>query len=136
MDEMITLSTQLHLFFVGLLFLLIGANSYLLKKESSFVRLSKRLELLAPQYFIVLFTIFFTGLIVMAVHQFAFSWAVWEMIVAWVLVLVLGIRRHRAYKQLKRFECTPEQYKTFAFRHYVSEGVIVLVSLFFYYGVH
>jgi len=62
MQEMIHLSTQLHLVFVVLLIVLIGGNMYLLKKESSFGRLSKRLELLAPQYFIVLFTIFFTPL--------------------------------------------------------------------------
>jgi len=135
-QEMIDLSTQLHLIFVFLLIALIGANIYLLKKEPSFGRLSKRLELLAPQYYIALSAIFFTGVIVMAVSQFSFSWSVWGMIVAWMSLLFFGIKGHKRYKQVKRFEVQPESYKAFALRNYTIEVGIVFLTLALYYGVH
>ena len=91
MEELINLSTQLHIIFVVLLLGLVGANIYLIKSKKTFFNLSKRLELLAPQYYIVLSAIFFTGLIVMAVRQFAFSFAVWEMIVAWIILIAFLI---------------------------------------------
>lgn len=136
MQEMIHLSTQLHLIFVFLLIALIVANIYLLKKEMAFGRLSKRLELLAPQYYIVLSAIFFTGLIVMAVQQFSFSWLVWGMIVAWMFLLFFGIQEHKRYKQLKHYEVEPLSYKAFALRNYVIDMGIIFLILALYYGVH
>ena len=79
MDELINLSIQLHILFVLLLVGLILGNLYLLKSNKTFFNLSKRLELLAPQYYIALSAIFFTGLIVMAVQQFSFSARILEM---------------------------------------------------------
>jgi hypothetical protein len=136
MQEMVHLSTQLHLIFIFLLIALIVANIYLLKKEMAFGRLSKRLELLAPQYYIVLSAIFFTGLIVMAVQQFSFSWLVWGMIVAWMFLLFFGIQGHKRYKQLKRYEVEPLSYKAFALRNYVIDMGIIFLILALYYGVH
>jgi len=136
MQEMIHLSTQLHLIFVFLLIALIVANIYLLKKEMAFGRLSKRLELLAPQYYIVLSAIFFTGLIVMAVQQFSFSWLVWGMIVAWMFLLFFGIQGHKRYKQLKRYEVEPLSYKAFALRNYTIDMGILFLTLALYYGVY
>ena len=60
MEEMVSLSIRLHLIFVILLVLLLGINLYWLKSDRTFFNLSKRLELLAPQYYIVLSAIFFT----------------------------------------------------------------------------
>ncbi len=96
MEELIALSSDLHLLFIVLLVGLIGGNLYLLKSDRSFVSLSKRLELLAPQYYIVLAAIFFTGLIVMAVRQFAFSLSVWVMIGVWLYIVAFGIRNHKS----------------------------------------
>ena len=136
MEEMVTLSIRLHLIFVVLLVLLLGINLYLLKSDKTFFNLSKRLELLAPQYYIVLAAIFFTGLIVMAVRQFSFSWIVWEMIVVWIVLIAFGIRGHKAYKKVKRSELSSDEYKRVAVRKYsVDLALVVLTSLLFY-GVH
>lgn len=136
MEEMIKLSTQLHLAFIVLLIGLIGGNIYLLKKESSFGHLSKRLELLAPQYFIVLFAIFFTGLIIMAVRQFNVSWVVWVMSMVWALLVGFGIRGHKMYKHVKRFEIQPTSYKALALRKYFIDIILVGITLIVYYGVY
>lgn len=136
MEEMISLSLQLHLVFIGAFIVLLGANIYLLRSDKTFFNLSKRLELLAPQYYIVLSAIFFTGLIVMAVRQFSFSWTVWLMIGAWVFLIAFGIRGHKIYKKAKQANITPSEYTTFALRKYWIDALLVAVVIALFYGVH
>ena len=137
MNEFITLSTQLHLLFVIVLVVLIGINLYLLKKDTGFVRLSKKLELIAPQYYIVLSAIFFTGIIMMAVTQFTFHIGVWVMIGVWMFILFFGIRGHRRYKKMdKKDEVSQNDYKTFAIKKYTIDLALILASTLFAYAVH
>ena len=126
MEELINLSTQLHIIFVVLLLGLVGANIYLIKSKKTFFNLSKRLELLAPQYYIVLSAIFFTGLIVMAVRQF----------VAWIALSALGIRGHKIYKRVEKTDASQTSYRTFAFKKYMIDLIIVVSVLVLTYGVH
>lgn len=137
MNEFITLSTQLHLLFVIVLVVLIGINLYLLKKDTGFVRLSKKLELIAPQYYIVLSAIFFTGIIMMAVTQFAFHIGVWGMIFVWIFILFFGIKGHRRYKKMdKKDEVAQGGYKAFAIKKYTIDLALILVVTLFAYAVH
>ena len=137
MNEFITLSTQLHLLFVIVLVLLIGINLYLLKKDTGFVRLSKKLELIAPQYYIVLSAIFFTGIIMMAVTQFTFHIGVWVMIFVWIFILFFGIKGHRRYKKMdKKDEVSQSSYKAFAIKKYTVDLVLIFASIIFAYVVH
>lgn len=136
MEELVALSVQLHLIFIGLLLGLIVANMYLLKRDQTFFKLSRRLELLAPQYYIVLSAIFFTGIIVMAIKQFAFSFAVWEMIVVWVLLVGLGIRGHKVYKKVEPTETSQNAYKKVALKKYTLDAVLIIVVFILAYGVH
>ena len=137
MNEFISLSTQLHLLFVIVLVVLIGINLYLLKKDTGFVRLSKKLELIAPQYYIVLSAIFFTGIIMMAVTQFTFHIGVWVMIFVWIFILFFGIKGHRRYKKMdKKDEVSQNDYKTFAIKKYTIDLALILASTLFAYAVH
>lgn len=137
MNEFISLSTQLHLLFVIVLVLLIGINLYLLKKDTGFVRLSKKLELIAPQYYIVLSAIFFTGIIMMAVTQFTFNIGVWVMIGVWIFILFFGIKGHRRYKKMdKKDEVSQSDYKAFAIKKYTIDLALILASTLFAYAVH
>lgn len=136
MEELVVLSVQLHLIFIGLLLGLIVANIYLLKSDKTFFKLSKRLELLAPQYYIVLSAIFFTGIIVMAIKQFTFSFAVWEMLVAWVLLVGFGIRGHKVYKKVEPTETSQNAYKRMALKKYMLDIALIGVVLILVYGVH
>ena len=136
MEELISLSSELHLLFILLLIGLIGGNIYLLKSDHSFVKLSKRLELLAPQYYIVLAGILFTGLIVMAVRQFVFSWSVWMMIVVWVFMIAYSIRNHKIYKKARNAQMNQDDYKALTIRKYGIDFFVVLLTTFVFYTVH
>jgi len=136
MQELIQLSSQLHLFFIILLVVLIALNLYLLKSDKTFLKLSKRLELIAPQYYIVLSAIFFTGIIVMAVRQFTFSLSVWVMIVVWVGIVAFGIRGHKMYKRLERTEESQSAYKRYAIKKYSLDLLALIATSALFYTVH
>ncbi len=136
MEELIQLSSQLHLVFIILLVVLIALNLYLLTSDKTFLKLSKRLELIAPQYYIVLSAIFFTGIIVMAVHQFTFSLSVWVMIVVWVGIVAFGIRGHKMYKRLERTEESQSAYKRYAIKKYSLDLLALVLTSALFYTVH
>jgi len=136
MNELIELSAQLHLIFIVVLIGLIFINLYLLKSDKTFFNLSKRLELIAPQYYIVLSAIFFTGLIVMAVRQFSFSFVVWEMIIAWIVMVGLGIKNHKLYKKARLDAGSQNAYKALAFRKYLLDLALVVITIVLFYTVH
>lgn len=136
MDELISLSSQLHLVFIVLLSLLMALNIYLLIRYKSFHMLSKRLELFAPQYYIVLAGIFFTGIIIMAVRQFSFSLSVWLMIFVWVAIIALSIVGHKIYKKTERTEASQNGYKQFLMKKYIIDFIAIAVTSGVYYLVH
>lgn len=136
MEELIQLSSQLHLVFIILLVVLIALNLYLLKSDKTFLKLSKRLELIAPQYYIVLSAIFFTGIIVMAVRQFAFSFSVWLMIIVWLMIVAFGIRGHKMYKKIERTEESQSAYKRYAIKKYSLDLLALIVTSALFYTVH
>lgn len=136
MEELIRLASQLHLVFIILLVVLIGLNLYLLKSDKTFLKLSKRLELIAPQYYIVLSAIFFTGIIVMAVRQFTFSFSVWLMIIVWVLIVAFGIRGHKMYKKIERTEESQSAYKRYAIKKYGLDFLALIATSALFYTVH
>ncbi|NCD11695.1 MAG: hypothetical protein EOL93_04020 [Epsilonproteobacteria bacterium] len=135
MEELIRLSSQLHLIFIGLLGVLIAFNLYLLNSDKTFLKLSKRLELIAPQYYIVLSAIFFTGIIIMAIRQFHFSLSVAVMIIVWIGIVALGIRGHKIYKSMERTEISQKAYKQYAIKKYTLDLLgLCATSLLFYMG--
>jgi len=136
MEELIHLASQLHLVFIILLVVLIALNLYLLKSDKTFLKLSKRLELIAPQYYIVLSAIFFTGIIVMAVRQFTFSFSVWLMIIVWILIVAFGIRGHKMYKKIERTEESQSAYKRYAIKKYSLDFLALIATSALFYTVH
>lgn len=135
MNEMVSLSTHFHALFVVLFLALLGANIYHLKSKKTFYKLSKWLELLAPQYFVLLSAIFFTGLLVATASHFILSWSVWVMLGVWLFLLVYGIKAHKVYKKLEPTLEAQKHYKAFAVKKYTLDSVVVLLTMFMVYGV-
>ena len=137
MEELIRLSINLHVIFIVLLIVLIAMMLYLLKSDKDFLKISKKLELITPQYYIVLTAIFFTGLIVWAVTKFAFSLAVLVMVALWLYSIVFGIKNYKVYKKMQKKDAFAQaEYKQLAQKKYVIElGLLVAVSALAY-GLH
>lgn len=134
MNEMVSLSAHFHAFFVVLFLALLGVNIYHLKSKKTFSKLSKWLELLAPQYFVLLGAIFFTGLLILAVRQFALTHSVWLMLIVWLFFIIHGIKAHKKYKKLERTEIKEEAYKAFAIKKYTIDILLLIVTMLAVYG--
>ena len=80
--------------------------------------------------------IFFTGLIVMAVQQFAFSARIWEMIFTWIVLLGVAIRMYKRYKKIDKTEVSQNEYKRFALKKYLFDLVLLSTLFVLLYGVH
>ncbi|MDD3323545.1 MAG: hypothetical protein PHN38_00280 [Sulfurospirillaceae bacterium] len=134
MNEMISLSIKLHLVFIGVVFTLVLINIYLLRSNSKFVRVSKKIELIAPQYYLLLFAIFFTGILVLSVRHFALSPSVLAMILSWLVMIFLGIKGHRIYKKIHIKDIqSQEKFKKFALKKYgIDVFLLVFVTIFSY----
>lgn len=137
MEELIRLSINLHVIFIALLIVLIVIMLYLLKSDKDFLRISKKLELITPQYYIVLTAIFFTGIIVWAVTKFAFSISILVMVVMWLSSIVFGIKNYKVYKKMQKINPLEQNaYKQLARKKYAIElGLLLAVSILAY-GLH
>ena len=137
MEELISLSIDLHVIFILLLIVLIAMMLYLLRSEQDFLRISKKLELITPQYYIVLTAIFFTGLIVWAVTKFTFSLSILVMVAMWLYSIVFGIRNYKVYKKMQKINLIEQDnYKQLARKKYAIElGLLLAVSILAY-GLH
>jgi hypothetical protein len=134
-EELIALSIELHVVFIVLLVVIIGINLYLLKSNRTFFKVSKLLELITPQYYIVLAAIFFTGLIVLSVTKFVFSMEVVSMLAVWLYGVVFGIKNHKVYKRMLKTDAqAQENYKKLAFKKYSVELGFLLVVIALAYG--
>ena len=104
MQEMITLSIQLHIFFIYASLVMMGLFLYALKanKKASIFSFSLYTTLIQS-------SLFFTGIIVMAVYQFQLSYIVWGMVPLWLFLIVAQAKRALMLRQLNHGEITLEQ---------------------------
>lgn len=121
METMIRAAIALHLFFLLLLVGLILFALYCLATKRPFKPLSKWLDLLGPQYYILQSAIAFTGLIVMAVMHFEVDVSVWAMVVVWLFLVGWSIRLFKSYKATRNGMQSPEVYLQKARVKYYSE---------------
>ncbi len=98
MEQMITMSINLHLFIIGATILLALYNiyaSYSLKDEVKYIN---RMKYMQPQYLALVTTIAFTGIIVMAVNHFVIKPSLILMIIAILIIYFTSIKKHMIRK--------------------------------------
>ncbi len=134
MQDFIVLSAQFHLFFIVSWVILILINIYLLRSDMPSSKLVPWLKLFAPQYYIVLSAIFFTGIIIMAVREFNASHVVWLMVIAWIGIIATSIKTHKRFKQIDSKEAFVA-YKAVAIKKYLIDALILTLTSLLYYGV-
>lgn len=133
MSELFALSFDLHIFFakfLGFLMLLhlgfVWAFDY--EKFSYF----KRLMLFLPFYYLIISFVFFTGVLLWALRNFAFDFTIFAMIFAFLSFIGLGAA---GFKRLKIARITKQITK---FRLFMSAKIaieIVILGLTIFIGV-
>lgn len=134
MEELMYWAVALHWVFVTAMILLAGVNLFFLYRHDAFVTFSKKVQFVAPQYYMTMAALFFTGLIALAVVNFSMSLEVILMIVAWFFIFVFSMKGYKLYKRTHKDDIEQTQrYKKFAKIKYQSDiGILFLISLFSY----
>lgn len=126
MDELVKLSIKLHVIFIYAMILLACINLALIALNKDFLTFTKKVRFFAPQYYMLLAAIFFTGLLVFAVTRFYLSLSVFLMIMSWLIIFVLSLKSHKVYKRTHpKDEEATKAYKKLVLRKYTLDMVLL-----------
>ncbi len=129
MQQLLLASMWTHQLFVGLLFFLALLNIYFIKKEQVFVSLGRQIEFLAPQYYLLLAAILFTGLLVWTVEQFEFQIKIVLMIITWLVIFITSVMKYKKYKKTSYRDLEAQKkFKSFALKKYLIDIVLILFT--------
>ncbi len=128
MEELLSAAKWTHQLFSGGLLLLAVLNIYFIKKEQLFHALARQIEFLAPQYYLLLAAILFTGLLVWTVEEFVIKADVLAMISIWFIILITSIIKYQKYKRVRAKDIEGQkEFKNFAMKKYISDIVLIIV---------
>ena len=129
MSDTIILNLEIHSFFALVLgvFLVIHAFLVALKDTKNFAYI-KRLMLFLPAYYGVLAFIIFSGILALPLANFSFNLAIFVMIIASILLIILGAK---GFKELKKVRILGDfaAFKKFMYKKIAAE----MLLLFFAY---
>ncbi len=131
MNEMITMSINLHLFIIVAAILLALYNiyaSYKLEDETIYIN---RMKYIQPQYLMIISAIIFTGVTVMAVSYFNLRISLVIMIIAVLWMLYTSIKKHIIRKDTN----TNDKESMQNFREFVKKKYTIDIALMLVVGV-
>jgi hypothetical protein len=134
MEDLINMAINLHLIFIVAMVLLGALNLLFIYTSDSFFGFTKKIKFVSPQYYMMLASIFFTGLIVLGVSQFRFSFEIFLMIVAWFVIFIMSIKSFKIFKRTtKEGKIAKEAYKKFVIKKYSIDIILlILVGIYSY----
>jgi len=128
MEQMITMSINLHLFIISVTILLALYNiyaSYFLLDETIYIN---RIKYMQPQYLSLVTAVMFTGVTVMAVNHFDVKPSLIFMIIAVLVIFFTSAKLH----MLRKYAHTTQKQEMDYLRGFVRKkyiGDVVLISL-------
>lgn len=130
------MAINLHLVFIIAMIFIAILNLYFILFDKDFASFSQKIYFIAPQYYMVLAALFFTGIVVLGVTQMQLSLQVVVMIIAWFVIFITSIKNYKKYKLTKTHPKNLEHqdaFRAFAKRKYsIDIAVIALTSLISY----
>lgn len=135
MDELVKLSIRLHVIFIYAMIFLACINFLLIASNKDFLTFTKRVRFLAPQYYMLLAAIFFTGLLVFAITRFDLTLRVAAMLIAWIAIFILSLKSYKVYKKIHpKDEVATKAYKKLVLKKYFIDIVLLVgVTLLTYF---
>ncbi len=129
MSDMISMAIMLHEGAIVLILLLLSLLVWHFSKEMEFKPFSLQYEKLSLYYRALLATLFFTGLVVMAVAKFDVKWTAYVMLLVILHMIATAIKENILYKKthLKNLP-SQETFKAYAKKKYLVD-IIMIVTL-------
>jgi len=130
MNELVSISTNLHVFFVFLMLIFAFVNLFVIKSCSDYIDMTKKYEFFSPLYYLSLSIVIFTGSVVLAVFKFAISYTVYLMIFTSIIVIAGAFKTHRLFKLTRvRDVNSQEVFRKFAVKKYILDIVLIIISI-------
>jgi predicted neutral ceramidase superfamily lipid hydrolase len=127
MEQMITMSINLHLFIIGATILLAFYNVYasnIIKDETIYIN---RMKYIQPQYLSLVTAILFTGITVMAVNHFVIKPSLILMIIAILVIYFTSTKLHMIRKHAHTNDRQEMNYlRGFVKKKYIGDIVLML----------
>ncbi len=130
MNEMITMSINLHLFIIAATILLALYNIYASNKIENEAIYINRMKYIQPQYLMITSAIVFTGAVVMAVNHFNLRISLVIMIIAVLWMFYTSIKKHT----LRQNSNTNDKESMQVFRRYVKKKYTIDIVLMLVVG--
>ncbi|HIP20932.1 MAG TPA: hypothetical protein EYG70_07390 [Sulfurimonas sp.] len=128
MAGMISMAIMLHVGSIFLILLLLLLLVWHFSKEQEFKPFSIKYEQLSLFYKATLGSLFFTGLVVMAVAKFDVLWTVYVMVLVVLHMIVTTVKEHIAYKLTHiKDALSQEIFKAYAKRKYIIDLVLIVI---------
>lgn len=136
MQDMVSMAIKLHLGSILLILTVIVWVVMLLKSDKSFDVLSRKYEAVSLYHRALLATLFFTGLVVMAVAKFDVSVMAYVMLVVMLHMIATSIKENSIYKKthLKNLP-SQEAFKQYALKKYILDLIMIVVVSIVAYAV-
>ena len=126
-NDLISMAISFHWIFIVTVILIIAYNIFIVLKEDEYVKLANKTEFIAPQYYVILTALAFTGIIAWTVQNFYFDLKIILMIIGWLVIIILSIKKQIVFKRMRRQDIdTQLNYKKFAKKKYTIDLLIML----------
>jgi Na+-translocating ferredoxin:NAD+ oxidoreductase RnfG subunit len=128
MEQMITMSINLHLFIIGAtillaLYTIFASNS--IKSENIYIN---RIKYIQPQYLSLVTAIAFTGITVMAVNHFVLKTSLILMVIAVLIVYFTSTKLHMIRKHANTKDIQEMNYlRGFVKKKYIGDVVLIVL---------
>jgi len=132
MDSLVSMSVDLHIFFVFLTLALAFVNLFIVKKCSDYVNMTKKVELFTPMYYLSLSVVIFTGLVVLAVFHFHFIHTVYMMILTSVIIIIGAFKAYGLFKLTREKDINSQIiFREFAAKKYIVDILLLIFTIGF-----
>jgi membrane protein implicated in regulation of membrane protease activity len=135
MEDMVSMAINLHILFVAILSTMALWNMWSIKNSQEYSKISRRLELINPQYNINIAAVVFTGIIVWATVGFNFDIAVIFMSICSVVMIVTSAKKYKYFKKARDGEIDGKVYLDFANKKYFTDLILIFLMVLVTYGV-
>ena len=127
MQDMISMAIDLHLIFIAATLVLAFINLFMVSTDLEYVKFTKKIEFVSPQYYILLSAIAFTGIVILGAEGLVFSFEIFLMIIVWIVIVFLSVKKHKMFKKTAPNSIeSNESFKAFAKKKYLIDMVLML----------
>jgi len=129
MKELVKMSINIHIFFTIFTIFLALVNIYIVKKCNNYIKMTKRVELFTPLYYLSLSILIFTGSVILAVYKFHLKSSVFLMIVASLFIIAGAFKTYQLFKMTRVKDIVSQKkFRDFAYKKYLLDTMLLIFT--------